>query len=463
MKKLLVLLMILCVALLVTAAPAFAAYNSEVEVDADIAYMISLDKDNTVIYDKNSEKKFSPAAIAKIVTGILVIENCTDLSQMVTADEASVYAVAGTGSTLAGIYVGEQISVEELLYCALVYNAGDAASILATFIGGSIEAFVGMMNDFAARLGCTNTHFVNPVGYDQEGQYTTAKELAAIYYYCVSNGTFDEIISTDYYEMGPTNKYGENRYLTTTNGLVNAGIPDYYFKYVKSGKSGVTNDDRCNSVSIASKDGYNYLCVIMNAGYADFDDDTMAENMAFVSAKKLYEWTFDNIKLRVVASPSQYVWEMRVRLSSEYDYVSLVPAQEVSALVPSGVNEGSLLIEPIPEKTKEYVNAPVKKGDQLGRAAIKYAGETVAEVDLVAAFDVNSNLGKWIGDLLWRILKSTAFRIIFLIALTAGVAFFLLAVRNGKIDKRKNTLRLVEKQPADEHKNSHSSQRGKRK
>ena len=445
MKKLFIFVIIFCVVLSGTVVPVFATYNSEVEVDANIAYLISLDKENTVIYDKNSEVRFTPAAIVKIVTGILVIENCADLSQMLTADETSIYAVSGTGTTTAGIYVGEQISVEELLYCALVYNAGDAASILATFIGGTQEAFVEMMNDFAARLGCTNTHFTNPVGYDQEGQYTTARELAAIYYYCISNSTFDEIISTDYYEMEPTNMYGYNRYLKTTNGLINFGIPDYYYKYVKSGKSGVTGDDRCNSVSVATKDGYNYLCVVMDAGYEDFDKDEVEENMAFVSAKKLYEWTFDNIRLRVVASPSQYVWEMKVKLSSEYDYVSLVPAEEISALVPSGVNEGSLLIEPIPEETLEYVKAPVKKGQKLGRATIKYAGEPVAEVDLVAAFDVSSNLGKWIGDMLLNILKSTVFRIIFLIALAAGVVFLLLSVRSGRIARQKNTLRLVKK------------------
>ncbi|MBQ6119460.1 MAG: D-alanyl-D-alanine carboxypeptidase [Clostridia bacterium] len=423
--------------------PAHAAYNSEVDVDANIAYLISLDKDNTVIYDKNSSVRFSPAAIVKIVTGILVIENCDDLDRTVTADHDSVYAVSGTGSTTAGIYVGEEMTVRELLYCALVYNAGDAASILATFIGGDTETFVGMMNDFAARLGCANTHFVNPVGYDQEGQYTTARELAAIYYYCVSNSTFEEIIATDYYEIEPTNMYGYTRYLKTTNGLMNTGIPDYYFKYVKSGKSGVTDDDRCNSVSVASKDGYNYLCVIMDSGYTDFDNDGMEENMALVSAKKLYEWTFDNIKLRVVASPSTYVAEIPVKLSSEYDYVSLVPAEEISALVPSGVSAESLLPVPIPETMPDYVKAPIKKGDIIGRAAIKYAGETVAEVDLAAAFDVNSNLGKWFGDLLWGVLKSTVFRIIFLVALVVGVVFFLIAMRNGRLERKKNSLRLV--------------------
>ena len=421
--------------------PGRAAYNSEVDVDANIAYLISLDKDNTVIYDKNSEVRYSPAAIVKVVTGVLVIENCADLDQTVVCDYDSIYAVAGTGSSTAGLYVGEELTVRDLLYCMLVYNAADATSVLVNHVAQDSQTFVTMMNDLAARLGCVNTHFTNPVGYDEEGQYTTARELAAIYYYCISNSAFNEIISTDYYEVEPTNMYGYTRYLKTTNGLMNSGIPDYYFKYVKSGKSGVAGDDGCNSVSVASKDGYNYLCVVMDSRYADYDNDKVDENMAFVSAKKLYDWTFENIKLRVVANPFTHVTEVKVRLSSEYDYVSLVPAQEVSALVPSGVNAESLLPEPIPELTPESVNAPVKKGDIIGRAAIKYAGETVAEVDLAAAFDVSASPLKVLGDLLLSMLKSTVFRIVFLAALALAAFFFLMMSRSGRLNRKKGSVR----------------------
>ncbi len=441
MKKSFIFLCAFILLLASLCVPAQAAYNSEVDVDANIAYLISLDRDNTVIYDKNSDVRYSPAAIVKVVTGLIVIENCANLDQKITCDYDSIYAVAGTGSSTVGLYVGEELTVRDLLYCMLIYNAADAASVLANYVARDSDTFVTMMNDLAAKLGCANTHFTNPVGFDEEGQYTTARELAAIYYYCISNSTFNEIISTDYYEEAPTNMYGYTRYLKTTNGLMNSGIPDYYFKYVKSGKSGVAGEDGCNSVSVASKDGYNYLCVIMDSRYADYDEDKVDENMAFVSAKKLYDWTFENIKLRVVANPSTYVWEIKVKLSNEYDYVSLVPAEEVSALVPSGVNAESLLIEPIPGRMPDFVKAPVKKGEHIGRAAIKYAGETVAEVDLAAAFDVRCSPLKWLGDLLLSVLKSTAFRIIFLIALALAVFFFLMMTHNGKPDRKKGSVR----------------------
>ena len=442
MKKVYIFLFSVFLAAQAFFLPASAAYNSELAVEAEIAYMVSLDRENTVIYDKNSNVRFSPAAVTKIVTGIVTIENCSNLDQKILLKKEAVTAAAGTGSAMAGLYTGEEVSVRDLLYCTLVFNAADAACVLADFIGGDIPSFVTMMNDLAARLGCSSTHFTNPVGYDEEGQYTTARELAALYYYCVSNQTFDEIISTDYYEMPPTNLYGDVRYLRTTNGLMSSGVADYYFRYVRSGKSGTTDDNRCNSVSVASKDGYNYLCVVMNAPILDYDGDGVEENMAYVSARQLYEWTFGNIRLRVVANTATYVAEVKVRLSGEYDYVSLVPAQEISALVPAGVGSESVLIEPIPELTPETVKAPVKKGEILGRAAIKYAGETIAEVDLAAAFDVSSSFGKFVGDLLLSILKSTVFRIVFLLALAAAAIFLLLTARNNRRYGRKNTVRV---------------------
>ena len=336
MKKLFIFLLALCLTVAGLTVPASAEFNSSLEVDANIAYLISLDKDNTIIYDKNSEARYAPAALVKIVTGIVVIENCADLDAVVTAEYDSINAVVGTGSSTLGINTGEELSVRDLLLCSLVYNAADATNILVHYVCDTTEEFVGKMNDLAERLGCVNTHFTDPIGFDNDDQYTTAREIAALYYYCIGNSAFNEIVSTDYFEIPPTNKSGYTRYLKTTNGLMNSNIGDYYYKYVKSGKSGVAGKDGCNSVSVASKDGYNYLCVIMDSRYADYDDDKVDENMAFVSAKKLYDWTFENIKLRIVASPSTYVTEIPVKLSNEYDYVSLVPAEEISALLADG-------------------------------------------------------------------------------------------------------------------------------
>ena len=439
MKKFIVLILSLLILFNIGVFSASAAFTSSLELGAEIAYLVSADDEAGIIYDKNSLVQCDPGSLVKVVTAILVIENCDDLSQTVTASGNAIRSIEHLGVTTAGILVGETMTVEQLLHCLLVYNASDAANVLAEFIAGSVDNFVNMMNDFAKQRGLNDTVFTNPGGYDSAGQVSTARDLAVMFRYCMENPVFVKIISTFLYEMPATNKYTQPRYLKNTNYLINTGIADYYTKTVKGGKSGNTASGNCNVVSMASKDGYNYICVVLDAPMMNADEDESLENMAFIYSKKLYEWAFENIKLRVVANTFTYVGEVSVRLSDDFDYVSLVPAENVSALVPSGVRAESVLIEPISELTQAKIDAPVKKGDVLGRASVKYAGEVVAEVDLVAAFDVELSAAKFIGDKFVAVLTSPAFIILFIIAVVVILPMSVISYRN----KRRLRLRKI--------------------
>ena len=436
-------------------SPAFAGlYTFEEEPDADVIYMVSLDN-GAVIVDINSDKKVAPASITKVVTAILTIENCTNFDQVITVPTYTIRLLDGTNSSTAGILVGEEMTVRDLLYCLLVQSANDAANVLADFIGGGdIEVFVGMMNEFVKGLGCENTHFVNAHGLDDDAHYTTAQDLVKIYTYCLNNSLFSEIAGTFTYEIPPTNKYKHTRYLRNTNSMMNPGIRDYYCSYVKTGKTGTTdNAGRC-VISSASNDGYNYLLVVMNAKFYDYDEDNVSENMAFVESKNLYEWAFKNLRIREVANPSVFVTEVEVRLSKEFDYVSLVPEESVSALVPMGVNTGNVMYEIYWEVTRDVLDAPVKKGDRVGRAAVKYAGETIAEVNLVAGFDVQRSTVKYIGDLLLRLVKSKPFKIVALVVFVVVLPLLALIfiVLPAQRRKKKNTVRLVNVKDIDRRK-----------
>lgn len=432
MKKFIIFFILTLMLVSLFSPTALALYNAEINIEPDIAYMISLDEKETVIYDKNSNKRTAPGATIKIVTGIVAIENIPDIDAPVTAKKELIRSLDGTGCTIAGILVDEVISVRELLYCLLLYNANDAALLLADYACGSVSSFVDKMNELAVKLNCKDTHFTDPNGFESPEQYTTAADLAAIFDYCMKNNTFADIISTFSYEMEPTNKYSSKRYLKTTNGLMNYGIPDYYFKYVQAGKSGITENDRCNSVSIASKDGYTYICVILDAATRDYDDDGVNENLAFISSRLLYEWTFDNIRLRTVANTATYVGEIKVIYSKEYDYISLVPEHEISALVPAGANEKGVLIEIDSNTAPEYVKAPVKKGEKIAEASIKYAGQEIARVDLVAAFDIKGNIAKIISYTIKQIVSSTIFKILLIAAILAGAFFIYTIYSNSK-------------------------------
>lgn len=412
--------------------------------DFGVLYLESLDNGET-IYSKNADKRVAPASITKITTAIIVIENCKDLEHRVNVPGYCIHLLDGTNSSTAGIVPGEILTVRELLYCLLVSSANDAANVLADYVGnGEIDTFIGMMNQFAENLGCEDTHFANAHGLDDPEHYTTASDIAKIFRYCLKNSLFTEIAGTFTYEIPETNK-SSTRYLRSTNGLLNSGIGDYYFEYAKGGKTGTTDDAGRCLVSWASKDGYNYMCIALNCRFYDCDGDDVEENMAFIVSKKAYAWVFDNIRLREVANPDILLQEVTVHLGRRVDYVMLAPAKSVSALVPVDVDADGVYIEPYYPQTVKEINAPVKKGDVLGLAAIRYADETIAEVELVAAGDVQLSVVKYFGDLLLRTLKSKEFLIAALViillgfpALTALFGVLPLARR-----RKQNAVRMV--------------------
>lgn len=422
-----------------------AAYNSALDtlaIKSDVALVVSLDN-GAVIFDKNADKVMAPASLTKITTAILTLEKCTNLDEVITIKQSSINAISGTNSSTAGLLPGEQVSIRDLLYCLLVKSANEAAVILADYVGGgSVSAFVDQMNEFVMKLGCKNTHFVNPHGLDTEGHYTTANDLVLITRYALDLPLFAEIVNTVNYTMPATNKSRE-RHLLSTNWLINPNFKTYYLPYAQGIKTGTTsNAGRC-IVAKASKDGYNYLAVVMGGAYEDVTGDGNPDNCAFLDCKKMLQWTFDNIRLTKVADPMQIATVVNVRLSWSVDHVRLVPEKEVTALVPAGNDASSVLLQPIPEETPTEVNAPVKKGDVLGKARVLYAEDTIATVNLVAAEDVHMSLILYIGNGLRNIFKSTVFQIVFLLIVLVLAVYVGLIIRHNRIKKRRKVPRPV--------------------
>ena len=424
MKKFTLFLIIFSILIARTSFLADAAFTSAVETQSDVVYVYSLDADRTVIYEKNAEKIVNCSALAKVVTAYLVTTLCDDYSQLITVPATPIRALDSVSCTRVGILVGEVISVQELLYCMMIANAADAGNVLAYHFGGdSISAFVEKMNEFAAELGCENTHFADPNGLEDMEQYTTAKDFALIYEKCLTGDYFAQIAGMDYYKMPATNKSYETRYLHTTNLCMDYNYPDYYCEQVVNGKVATDSNTLGYAVSTATKDGYTYLAVVLAGPSVDYDEDGNTENMAMVDTANVYDWIFDKVKLRVVVKTSTIVDEVKVNHSAEYDYVSLVPMIEVSALVPEGIDSESVYIRSIAELTKTEVDAPVHKGDVLGTAGIYYADEEIARVDLVASFDVERSYSRFISESLQDLFTHPVFIIIISILLLAGGGF----------------------------------------
>lgn len=173
----------------------------------------------TVLFEKNSKEQCKMASTTKIMTSILILENC-NLSDMVTV---SAKAGGTTGSRL-GIHADDSISVNDLLYGLMLCSGNDTAVALAEYCSGSVEEFANLMNHKAQELQLSSTHFVTPHGLDNDEHYTTAYDFAILTDYAMNNPLFLQIVGTKYYTVSIN---GVSKSIHNTNELLGV-IPSVY-------------------------------------------------------------------------------------------------------------------------------------------------------------------------------------------------------------------------------------------
>lgn len=352
-----------------------AVYEPNVKLYSDAYILVNLDDDSyPVVAQKNPDMLKYPASLTKIVTAIVTLEKEPDLSRKVTVSKKAIESLYGTGAQVAGLKIGSKISIEQLLYLTMVHSACDACQVLAEAVSGSVEAFVEEMNKWVESIGCKNTHFVNPDGLHDENHYSTASDMAKITIAALQNEVFDKISSTVHYKYDGVNFYH-------TNLMLQSGYLSYYYPYAKGIKTGSTEQAGYCVVTKASKGGYNYLAVVMDAplemikGYQT--------KTSFIDAGSLFDWAFNSLKYETVVRKNDIAHEVPVENGKDADTVQLMIKQDVSALVPASFDASGVMIKPI--DPPEVLEAPVTKGDVICKADIIYADKTVATVDLVAA------------------------------------------------------------------------------
>ena len=440
--------------------PASARFNSllkdvpKLTGVSEVLLLQSLD-DGSVIFSKNENQRCAPASLTKVVTAILVLEKCGDLSEVVTVKDYCIEYFYGLDSSNAGIRIGERLTVEQLLYCMLLPSANEAALILADHFAGSWMAFVEEMNEFARGLGCRDTHFSNPHGLDDEvhglgdgGHYTTAADMALITGYALrrefkGNAVFEKIVNTRNYDIPPTNMR-DKRSLVNTNKMLNRFYPDYYSADISGVKTGNTDLAGNCIIARASRAGFHYLCVVMRGQNMDKPGADYQVNTAMVDAKAMLDWAFDHIQYCRVADPDKAVTEIPVDMARNADHVQLVPIEAISAFVPVGVDSGSVLIEPVLDTMPEKLIAPVDKGRDYGiEASIKYAGEEFARVKLVPASDISRSATMYLVSLAKQAARMLIIRVLLALVLLVAVIYLLSLYLQKRRKRRDRQLRVL--------------------
>ncbi len=344
------------------------------EVYADAYMLINLDDDSyPVIAQKNKDKKKYPASLTKIATAMVIINNVKNLQEKATVSKNALDVLANTYAQVAGLEEGESITIEQLLSLIMVHSACDACTVAAEYVAGSIPEFVKLMNNWAKSIGCTGTNFVNCDGLHDDNHYTTASDMALMTLEALKNDTFVKTCTQTSVEFHDTK-------FIHTNFMLDPQHLSYYYEWASGIKTGSTSQAGYCVITKASKDGYNYLAIVMDSPIKKIDG--IETKCSFIDAATLFDWAFDSLKYSVVVKGNDIVYEIPVLDGKDADSVQLGSTQDITALVPASLDASAVMIKPI--DPPEELNAPIVKGDKICEADIIYADKVVATVDLCA-------------------------------------------------------------------------------
>lgn len=273
-------------------------WPSDTGIMAEAGIVMDMDS-GAILYGQNIHLTYPPASITKILTALIVLENCS-LDDTVTFSTTAVNQVEADSGNKISVVAGDQLSVEDCLYSLLLVSCNQAANALAEHTAGSISAFVDMMNEKLVELGCQESHFENPSGLNGDNQYVSAYDMALIAQAAYDNETMVEISSATTHKIAPTTQnpdgftiHGEHRLCVTEDQS-----SPYYYPEAVAGKTGYLIKAGNTLVTYAVKDNRRLVSVILKGQPRQY----------FVDGKALLEFGFRSFQNYTVADyESRYV------------------------------------------------------------------------------------------------------------------------------------------------------------
>lgn len=345
-----------------------------------------------ILYGNNIDKQFYPASTTKILTALLAIEN-GDMEDIVTvSDEANLVHRDGT---IAGLDLGEKISLENLVYGLMLPSGNDAAYTIAVYVARrvtdnpdmpiqeAIDYFSNMMNERAKAAGAKNSHFSNPHGYHADDHFTTPYDIAMIAREAMQYEFFRNIVSTCMYTMDdwngvdkedPTKK--EIRYWKNTNLLIDKKNTKFYYPYATGIKTGYTSSAGQCLVSSAKKGPLDLIAVVYKSSKEGKWNDSI----------ELFEYGFKNfipyelVKKGEPLASTEILYpdndeDSTIDLVAKEGYTDILKKADIDKIEPK------IVIQP-------NIEAPVQKDQVIGQISYTLDGELLFKTDLVANKDI---------------------------------------------------------------------------
>ncbi|MBW1974259.1 MAG: D-alanyl-D-alanine carboxypeptidase [Deltaproteobacteria bacterium] len=333
----------------------------------------------TMLLERNADERFPPASLTKIMTLYLTFEalrkGTVRLNDYVWISKRA----WKTGGSKMFVEVGDRVLLEDLIKGIAVDSGNDACVAVAEYVGGSVEAFVRMMNEKAKELGLSNTHYVNPHGLDDLDQYTTARDVARLASLYITR--FPEALkyhSMTEFTYNGIRQYNRNRLLLrdpTVDGL----------------KTGYVSRGGYHLVATAKRDGIRLIAVVLGAKKPRIREQ---------DAYSLLTYGFRHYTLVRPLNSERPVGVVKV-WKANIESIEVFPEKSVSVVL--GKEEANNVVKKV--NLPEEITAPVKKGSRVGSVSIVLGNKVVAEVPLVVRSEIE------LAPFYKRILQSFAKRL----------------------------------------------------
>ena len=331
---------------------------------------------DTMLYHWNPDQRISPSSMVKIMTALIALEKGNLQDKVIVTKRALSYWQIGSVS--ANLVAGEELTLEDLLYCMITASANDAAAVIAEHIGGNQEDFIAMMNQRAVELGCTETNFTNSHGLDDENSYTTARDICRIADYALDNETFRALFSATSYTIPATNKH-EERTIKTTNYMMDSKRK-FYDERITGGKTGADDSGRCLAAT-SSGGGMELLTIVMGAQPTYGADGVSLDAFgSFEETSALLDYAYSNYTYRQIFYTGQIIAQYPV--SGGENNVVVQPVTSQATVLPKNLDESKLTW--VYGESVGTITAPVEQGQVISTLQVWYGSKCLAQTQLTA-------------------------------------------------------------------------------
>lgn len=327
----------------------YSVYAENFDITGEYVSLYNMNED-ILLYSKNDTKKTSIASLTKMMTTLVAIEEIDNLDEIVTIKERDFEGTVGYSK--AGFKVGDKVTYRDLLYGIILPSGADAVNAVVNNTLG-YDKFIKKMNETAKKIGMNDTSYANPVGKDDENNYSTSSDLAKLLKYALKNETFKTIFTTKSYK--------------TSNGINLESTVNSYKNIlntdeIKGAKSGFTKDAGRCLASITTLNNVDYLLVVINSS-------TTSPYNAVKDTITIYDYYNNNYGYKNIINDDTFIKEIPVDFSKEKTY-KITGSEDIEKYLKNNT-----------EVTYKYVGSDkvtfnTKKGSKLGVVKI-YDGDVL--------------------------------------------------------------------------------------